>query len=79
MTFVLVVSLVVIIGLIVANYKLQNDIKFISEMYRSLNSDHNEVIDKWGETLNRWNETLDTCNEINDLNGKLFDKSKEME
>lgn len=62
---------IVIIALLAAIINLLNDLKFMTEMYNSLMSNHDQVLDKWTETIDKWDTTFKLYEEADGLNQEL--------
>lgn len=71
MIFVLIGCGIVIIALLAAIIDLLNDLKFMTEIYNSLMSNHDQVLDKWTETIDKWDTTFKLYEEADELNQEL--------
>ena len=78
MIFVLIVCGIIIIALLAVIIDLRNDRKFMTEMYHSLKSDHDQVLDKWKETIDKWNTTLKYWDEATGLNKEVIEFNQEL-
>ena len=78
MIFVLIACGVIIIALLAVVISLRNDRKFMTEMYHSLKSDHNRVLDKWKKTINDYETILEICEEATGLNKKVIELNREL-
>ena len=78
MIFVLIVCGVIIVALLAVIIDLRNDRKFMTEMYHSLKSDHDQVLDKWKETIDKWNTTLKYWDEATGLNKEVIEFNQEL-
>ena len=78
MIFVLIVCGIIVIALLAVIIDLRNDRKFMTEMYHSLKSDHNQVLDKWKETIDKWDTTLKYWDEATELNKEVIELNKEL-
>ena len=78
MIFVLIVCGIIIVALLAVIIDLRNDRKFMTEMYHSLKSDHNQVLDKWKETIDKWDTTLKHCDKATKLNKEVIELNKEL-
>ena len=78
MIFVLIVCGIIIIALLAVIIDLRNDRKFMTEMYHSLKSDHNQVLDKWKETIDKWDTTLKHCDKATTLNKEVIELNQEL-
>ena len=78
MVFALIACGVIIVALLVAIIGLRNDCKFMTEMYNSLKSDHNRVLDKWKETIDKWDTALNYCGKATELNKEVIELNKEL-
>ena len=78
MIFVLIVCGVIIVALLAVIIDLRNDRKFMTEMYHSLKSDHNQVLDKWKETIDKWDTTLKHCDKATKLNKEVIEFNQEL-
>lgn len=71
MIFVLIGCGIVIIALLAAIIDLLNDLKFMTEIYNSLMSNHDQVLGKWTETIDKWDTTFKLYEEADGLNQEL--------
>ena len=71
MIFVLIGCGIVIIALLAAIVDLLNDLKIMTEMYHSLMSNHDQVLDKWTDTIDKWDTTFKLYEEADGLNQEL--------
>lgn len=78
MIFVLIVCGVIIVALLAVINSLRNDRKFMTEMYHSLKSDHDRVLDKWKETIDKWDTELKYYDEVTGLNKEVIELNKEL-
>ena len=78
MIFVLIVCGIIIVALLAVIIDLRNDRKFMTEMYHSLKSDHNQVLDKWKETIDKWDTTIKHCDEVAGLNKEVIELNKKL-
>ena len=78
MIFVLITCGIIIIALLAVVISLRNDRKFMTEMYHSLKSDHNRVLDKWKKTINDYETILEICEEATGLNKKVIELNREL-
>lgn len=78
MIFVLIVCGIIIVALLAVIIDLRNDRKFMTEMYHSLKSDHNQVLDKWKETIDKWDVALKCCDEATELNKELIELNRKL-
>lgn len=78
MIFALIACGVIIVALLAVIIGLQNDRKFITEMYHSLKSDHNRVLDKWKEAIDKWETALEYCDESTVLNKEIIELNREL-
>ena len=78
MIFVLIVCGIIIVVLLAVIIDLRNDRKFMTEMYHSLKSDHNQVLDKWKETIDKWDTTLKYWDEATGLNKEVIELNKKL-
>ena len=78
MIFVLIVCGIIIVALLAVIIDLRNDRKFMTEMYHSLKSDHDQVLDKWKETIDKWNTTLKYWDEATGLNKEVIEFNQEL-
>ena len=78
MIFVLIVCGIIIVALLAVIIDLRNDRKFMTEMYHSLKSDHNQVLDKWKETIDKWDTTLKYWDEATGLNKEVIELNKKL-
>lgn len=78
MIFVLIVCGVIIVALLAVIIDLRNDRKFMTEMYHSLKSDHDQVLDKWKETIDKWDVALKCCDEATGLNKEIIELNKKL-
>ena len=78
MIFVLIVCGIIIVVLLAVIIDLRNDRKFMTEMYRSLKSDHNQALDKWKETIDKWDTTLKHWDEATGLNKEVIELNKKL-
>lgn len=78
MVFALIACGVIIVALLVAIIDLRNDCKFMTEMYHSLKSDHDRVLDKWKETIDKWETALEYCDESTVLNKEIIELNREL-
>ena len=78
MIFVLIVCGIISIALLAVIIDLRNDRKFMTEMYHSLKSDHNQVLDKWKETIDKWDTTLKYWDEAMGLNKEVIELNKKL-
>lgn len=78
MIFVLIVCGIIIIALLAVIIDLRNDRKFMTEMYHSLKSERNQVLDKWKETIDKWDTTLKYWGEATELNKEVIEINKEL-
>lgn len=78
MIFVLIVCGVIIVALLAVIISLRNDRKFMTEMYHSLKSDHDQVLDKWKETIDKWDTTLKYWDEATGLNKEVIELNKKL-
>lgn len=78
MIFVLIVCGVIIVALLSVIIDLRNDRKFMTEMYHSLKSDHNQALDRWKETIDKWDTTLKYWDEATGLNKEVIELNREL-
>ena len=78
MIFVLIVCGVIIVALLAIIISLRNDRKFMTEMYHSLKSDHNRVLDRWKETIDKWDTALKHWDKATELNKEVIELNKEL-
>ena len=78
MIFALIACGVIIVALLAVIIDLRNDCKFMTEMYNSLKSDHNSVLDKWKEAIDKWETALKYCDESTALNKKVIELNKKL-
>lgn len=78
MIFAFIACGVIIAALLAVIIALQNDRKFITEMYHSLKSDHNRVLDKWKEAIDKWETALEYCDESTVLNKEIIELNREL-
>ena len=78
MIFALIACGVIIVALLAVIIYLRNDQKFMTEMYHSLKSDHDRVLDKWKETIDKWDAALKCCKEVIELNKEVIELNKEL-
>lgn len=78
MMFAFIACGVIIVALLAVIIGLQNDRKFITEMYHSLKSDHNRVLDKWKEAIDKWETALEYCDESTVLNKEIIELNREL-
>lgn len=78
MIFVLIVCGVIIVALLAVIISLRNDRKVMTEMYHSLKSDHNQVLDKWKETIDKWDTALKYWDEATGLNKEVIELNKKL-
>ena len=78
MIFVLIVCGVIVVALLAVIISLRNDRKFMSEMYHSLQSDHDRALDKWKEAIDKWDATLKYWDEATGLNKEVIGLNKKL-
>ena len=71
MVFVSIICGIIIVALLAVIIDLRNDCKCMTEIYHSLKSDHNQVLDKWKETIDKWDAALKYWDEATGLNQEL--------
>ena len=78
MVFALIACGVIIVALLAVIIYLRNDQKFMTEMYHSLKSDHDRVLDKWKEAIDKWETALKYCDESTALNKEVIELNREL-
>ena len=78
MIFALIACGVIIVVLLAVIIDLRNDCKFMTEMYHSLKSDHNSVLNKWKEAIDKWETALKYCDESTALNKEVIELNKKL-
>ena len=78
MIFVLIAFEIIIVVLLAVIIYLRNDQKNMTEMYDSLQSDHNQALDRWKETIDKWDATLKYWDEATGLNKEVIELNKKL-